>query len=264
MRTFIIFLSLFFAGIAAAQDFGVLCNEGIRHLRKQQFEEAAACFEKASVKATNNNEKVYAHANLAYSYRMYGNIEKALHNYNAALEIEKEETTLLQQRAEIHLFLEHIEEALADYNTVISHEPNNTGALLYRAHIHTYNGDFSSARKDYHTVMTLEPDNDNARLGYARLYHKEKRYNECLMLLGGLIEDNPDKAEYYIVRSDVERELGHLELALIDVERAIELEPGNANHYILQSILFEKLGKKSAADNSRRKAELLGGNTFTK
>ena len=39
-----------------------------------------------------------------------------------------------------------------------------------------------------------------------------------------------------------------------DVEKAIELEPENGNHYTLQAILLERIGKKEAAKQSRYKA----------
>jgi tetratricopeptide (TPR) repeat protein len=86
------------------------------------------------------------------------------------------------------------------------------------------------------------------------LYKKEGKYNDSLTLLTLLIEENPETAEYYIARSNVERLMGHTELALMDVEKAIELEPENGNHYTLQSILLERLGKKEAAKQSRYKA----------
>ena len=105
--------------------------------------------------------------------------------------------------------------------------------------------------------MQIDPNDNNTRLGYARLYQKEKRYNECLMLLGQLIEDNPSRAEFYISRSDVSREMGHTELALLDVDKAIELEPENANFHNLKSILLDKLGKKEAARRSQSKANML-------
>ena len=89
------------------------------------------------------------------------------------------------------------------------------------------------------------------------LYKKEGKYNDSLTLLTLLIEDNPNTAEYYIARSNVERLTGHTELALMDVEKAIELEPNNGNHYTLQAILLERLGKKEAAKQSRFKAARL-------
>lgn len=129
-------------------------------------------------------------------------------------------------------------------------EPGNRSALFYRAHIYTLTGEFGKARADFHALMSIDPEDGNARLGYAKLYQKERRYNECLMLLGKLIEDYPSSAQYYIARSDVSREMGQTELALMDVEKAIELEPDNANHYRLQSILLDRLGRKDASAKS--------------
>ena len=78
------------------------------------------------------------------------------------------------------------------------------------------------------------------------------------MLLSAMIEENPDIAELYIARSNLERERGHNELAMIDLEKAIGIDPGNANNYILQSIIYEKMGKKDAARKCREKAVSLG------
>ena len=65
---------------------------------------------------------------------------------------------------------------------------------------------------------------------------------------------NPDIAEYYIARSDVERELEQYELAMMDIKKAIELSPGNSSYYTLQAILYEKMGNRKAATESYRKA----------
>jgi tetratricopeptide (TPR) repeat protein len=92
----------------------------------------------------------------------------------------------------------------------------------------------------------------------AMLYQKEKRYDECLIVLSAIITENPGIAELYIARSNLERELGHYELAMMDLEKAIEIDPGNANNYILQAIIYEKLGKRDAARKCREKAVSLG------
>ena len=70
-------------------------------------------------------------------------------------------------------------------------------------------------------------------------------------------EEQPENATLYIVRSDMERELGQTELALMDVAKAIEIDPDNAGYYTLQAILYEECGKKSAAAKSRSKATAL-------
>jgi tetratricopeptide (TPR) repeat protein len=103
-------------------------------------------------------------------------------------------------------------------------------------------------------LLSLEPDNKNVKLGLAMLYKKQEQYEESLTLLGLIIEEQPEVAGYYIARSDVERIMGHTELALMDVNRAIELEPDNSQYYTLQAILYEKLGKKESAKRRRFKA----------
>ena len=77
------------------------------------------------------------------------------------------------------------------------------------------------------------------------------------MLIGQLIEESPNRAEYYITRSNVSRELGQNELALLDVDKAIELEPDNANFHKLRSILLKKLGKTEASERSINRANRL-------
>jgi superkiller protein 3 len=135
--------------------------------------------------------------------------------------------------------------------------PSRAGALFFRASIYSELDEFDKAKEDYLKLLSLEPKNNNVKLGLALLYKKEGKYNESLTLLTLLIEDNPNTAEYYIARSNVERLTGHTELALMDVEKAIELEPDNGNHYTLQAILLERLGKKEAAKQSRFKAARL-------
>ena len=259
MRTRLTLLSLFFVIIATAQSYNDFCRQGLESIKQNQFDEASLCFEKAVAQSSNDREKIYALANLAYSHQVSGNLVKALDSYDKALKIAPEEITLMQQRANIYLQLDSTELALKDYNTILQHEPSNTGALLCRAHIHTDNGTFEKAWRDYNELQRWLPDNLSVQLGIATLYQKEKRYDESMMIMTGLIEANPNIAELYIARSNLERERGYNELAIMDIEKAIELDPENANHFILLSIIYEKMGKKDAAKKSREKATLLEG-----
>ena len=148
MRTRLTLISLFFVIIATAQSYNEVCHKGIEYIKNNSFKEATQCFEKAAMLSSNNREKVYALANLAYSYHASGDIVNALDGYGKALEITPKEMTLLQQRANIYLQLDSTELALNDYNTILQHEPSNTGALLCRAHIYTNTGSFEKAWDD--------------------------------------------------------------------------------------------------------------------
>ena len=111
-----------------AQNFNSICHKGIEYIKENDYSNAVTCFEEATKCSTNDYEKVYALANLAYSYQMLNELPKALKEYDKALEIAPGELTLLQQRANIYLQLDSIELALQDYNELLGQEPNNTGA----------------------------------------------------------------------------------------------------------------------------------------
>lgn len=239
---------------AVSQDYRTLCNNGIKHIADRNYKEATKCFIKATELSNSEQEKTYAYANLAYSQQMCGELDNALSSYNKAIGDDKDKIALMLQRANILLQLDSLELALDDYNHILSQEPANSSALFFRATIYTEMDKYDKAKQDYIKILSLEPNNNNVKLGLAMLYKKERKYNESLTLLTLLIEDNPKMAEFYIARSNVERLMGQTELALMDVEKAIELEPENGNHYILQGILLERLGKKEAAKQSRFKA----------
>lgn len=251
MRYTIIILLLILAQTVSSQVFRTLCSDGIKHIANRNYKEAAECFQKATEQSSNEQERTYAFANLAYSQQMCGDLRKALKSYNSAIGNDMNRTALMSQRANILLQLDSLNKALEDYNHILEKEPTNTGALFFRANIFSETERYEEARADYIKLLSLEPDNDNVKLGLAILYKNENKLNESHTLLTLLIEDNPERAEYYIARSNVERLMGHTELALMDVEKAIELEPENGNHYTLQAILYERLGKKEAAKKSR-------------
>lgn len=251
MRYTVLILLLVLTQTLSSQIFRTLCNDGIKHITNRNYKEAVACFQKATEQSSTEQEKTYAFANLAYSQQMCGELQKALKSYSSAIGDDCNKIALMLQRANILLQMDSLDRALEDYNAIISKEPSNTSALFFRASIYSEMKRYEEAKADYIKLLALEPDNDNVKLGLAMLYKNENKLNESHTLLTLLIEDNPQTAGYYIARSNVERLMGHTELALLDVEKAIELEPENGNHYTLQNILLERLGKKEAAKRSR-------------
>ncbi len=240
-----------------AQSYGSDCKKGTEETQKGNYSEAARYFEKAVTASSSDSEKAFALASLAYAQQMNGEYAKALENYGRAIEIEKENAALLQQRANLNLYLGHAADAIDDYSAIIRSWPQDCDALLGRAAAYTDKEEFEKAMADYTKLLKLIPGDSRVQLGLISLYQREKRYNEALMLAELLIGENPEKAEYYIARSNIERELGQNELAILDVEKALEIAPGNANYHTLLSILYEKTGKPGIAKEHRRKAESL-------
>ena len=71
--------------------------------------------------------------------------------------------------------------------------------------------------------MTLQPDNYAALLGVAILFQNANKPQEAVTRLTLLIDQYPDKAELYSIRAEIEAENKQSELALMDLDKAIEV-----------------------------------------
>lgn len=59
-----------------------------------------------------------------------------------------------------------------------------------------------------------------------------------------MITATPDDATLYIARADVEREMKHEDLALVDLEEAIRLDAASADAYLLRGNIYLTQKKK--------------------
>ena len=52
-----------------SQNYNSICQKGIEYIKNNDYTQAALCFEEAATYSSSNYEKIYALANLAYSYQ---------------------------------------------------------------------------------------------------------------------------------------------------------------------------------------------------
>lgn len=94
--------------------------------------------------------------------------------------------------------------------------------------------------------------------GLATLEQKEGKFKEALEILNKMITATPEDATLYIARADVEREMKHEDLALVDLEEAIRLNPSSADAYLLRGNIYLTQKKKALAKMDFEKAISLG------
>ena len=93
-----------------------------------------------------------------------------------------------------------------------------------RAYIYVTQRDLKFARADYERLLKLDPQNYNARLGLATLEQKDGNLQKGL---GEYSIQGPDAALY--VDSMGMRTGYDVDLAMIDLEEALKLNPSDAN-----------------------------------
>ena len=148
--------------------------------------------------------------------------------------------------------------AYTDYCQVLDEDKQNKEALLMRAYIYVLRRDYPAARMDYNRLLELDLQSYSGRLGLATLEQKEGKFREALEILNKMITATPDDATLYIARADVEREMKHEDLALVDLEEAIRLDAASADAYLLRGNIYLAQKKKGLAKADFEKAISLG------
>lgn len=206
-------------------------------------------------------------SNLGTIQRRQHQYDKALESYTLALNIAPRTVPILMNRAALYLELGKDELARVDYSLVLDIETFNQEALLMRAYIYRQMRDYKSARSDYERLLKLNPQSYNGRLGLAMLEQKEGRYKEALSILNSMITDKADGATQitaplyavlYVARAGVEKDMQHIDMALIDLEEAIQLDPSQSEAYLMRGQIYLSQKRKELARRDFEKAVTLG------
>jgi Zn-dependent protease len=162
--------------------------------------------------------------------------------------------------------------ALIDVDRAILLDPNNSTAYTHRSLIRRQMGDLAGAKTDeqhyqklmwtsqlkhFDRILQQKPDDISA---YVERGNVKKILGDKL----GAASDHqiawkltPHSAADFIGRASLELKANNHKQAFINVNRALELEPKNAEAYDLRARLYEKKGDTKQAEIDRNKSEAL-------
>ena len=247
MVRIIIALLFCFPAVAFAQTYQQLSERAIECIEKDSLPKAEELLLQALKLEPKNAKNALLFSNLGLVQRRLGEFDKALESYSFALNFAPLAVPILLDRAAIYMEMGKTDRAYTDYCQVLDEDKQNKEALLMRA-----------ARMDYNRLLELDPQSYSGRLGLATLEQKEGKFREALEILNKMITATPDDATLYIARADVEREMKHEDLALVDLEEAIRLDAASADAYLLRGNIYLTQKKKGLAKADFEKAISLG------
>lgn len=172
-----------FACLHIAQEIGKVVDEVIDEVRKKKA-------------ADEINKRNYV--NSAKGYFRNGDYQEALDDYEQAIQIDRSDATLHEDKGDIQIVLKRFENALTSYETALRLTPES-GPLWGKKGQALFN------------------------LG---------RYSEAEIAYQQAIRCTPDKADFFIGLGDTRLAPGRLKGAIASYERGCQLEPGNAQFHI--------------------------------
>ena len=247
MVRIIIALLFCFPVALSAQTYQQLSEKAIECIEKDSFHRAEELLLQALKLEPKNAKNALLFSNLGLVQRRLGEYDKALESYSFALNFAPLAVPILLDRAAIYMETGRTDRAYTDYCRVLDEDKQNKEALLMRAYIYILRRDYPAARIDYNRLLELDPQSYSGRLGLATLEQKEEKFRESLDILNKMIVETPEDATLYVARADVEREMKHEDLALVDLEEAIRLNASLADAYLLRGNIYLMQKKKALA-----------------
>lgn len=235
-----------------SQTYQELCDRAVTYTEQDSLPQAEDYIRRALKLEPANPHNALLFSNLGTIQRRQRQYEQALESYNFALNIAPRAVPILLNRAAIYMELGRNNLAQADYSLVLDLEKNNEEALLMRAYIYMQQREYKMAKADYERLLKVNPASYNGRLGLATLEQKEGKYEDALRILNNMFAATGKDAQLspsqyamlYVARAGVEKDLKHMDMALVDLEEAIRLDSSQPDIYLMRGEIYLAQKKK--------------------
>jgi tetratricopeptide (TPR) repeat protein len=154
-----------------------------------------------------------------------GHHAQAVEDFTAALDKDPKDTSSLINRAAARMALGQAEKAVEDYTAAIGLDATNSILLQQRAIAQKAAGKLNEALADFDSAIELEPKDIGAWMGRGFIYFQQGKHPQAIENFSHVIQLAPQTAVAYNNRGYNYQQLGKWKEALADFDKAIELAP---------------------------------------
>ena len=181
---------------------------------------------------------IYNNRGIAYSKK--GDFDTAIQDFTTAIEINPDYAEAYNNRGNAYSEKRDFDKAIQNYDKAVEIKPRLAEAYSNRGVAYHEKHDFDTAIQDFTTAIEINPDYAEAynNRGFA---YSERDFDKAIQNYDKAIEINPDYAEAYNNRGFAYRRKGDFDTAIQDFTTTIELNPRLAEAYHGRGIAyFEK------------------------
>ncbi len=167
----------------------------------------------------------YLYRRRGRTYRVLEQYERALTDFDKALELVIDYARAYTGRGETYRLLKDYEKAIADFTQAIELDPSDDWSYASRAQVYNSLKDYQRAIADFSKAIKLDPKYKWAYNNRGLAYYDLKDYERAILDFTHAIELDPQYTWAYANRGLTYRHLEDYERAIQDYSRAIELDP---------------------------------------
>lgn len=133
-----------------------------------------------------------AYNNRGNAYDDKGVYDKAIDDYNHAIELRPDEVVAYNNRGVTYSKIGDYRKAMKDYNQAIRIKPNYVEAYNNRGNVYSVMGDYQKAMDEYSYAISIRPDYAEAYYNRGIIFAYKNEFKEALNELEQSIRLNPD------------------------------------------------------------------------
>ena len=194
-----------------------------------------------------------AYAKRGEALRKKGKLEKAVSDFNSAIEIDSQYDWAYWRRGIAYRQKNAFESAIADLNKAIEINAKLGSAYASRGETYRRMGQFEDAISDFNTAIEIDPDCSWAYAYLGKTYRQKGNHEKAITYLTRAIGLDPEYSWAYAERGETYRKEGEFGKSIEDLSRAILINPKDAWAYDQRGLAYKQTGDfdKAIADFDR-------------
>ncbi len=219
-----------------------------QELQNQQFAQAVSDF---SLVILLNPTFVDPYLQRAIGYIQLKNYDLALVDLNHLIKQPLIDRTIRGQaytaRAELSRDQNNIEAAIADFSAAINLMPDDATAYYERGVVYYIQAEYEKAFKDMTQVVSIRQDVPGAYYLLGVVNNQLKQYADAVKQFDTYIKAQPDDYLGYAGRASAFVQQEQYQKALTDLNQAMKLQARDPNLYLQRGLVQQKLGDEQAS-----------------
>jgi superkiller protein 3 len=233
----------------------------------------AACGQQPGEEATTEPSppstaevSVEEHFQKGNEYIQAGQFDKAVVEFEAVLKVEPERVSALTNLGVAYYNVQRLDDAIAQYQKALEVGPDDADIHSNLAAAYVQKNDLTNALAEYQKAVTINPKLSQAHFGLAVVYLQQGQNDQALeeLLSFQTYDDGTDKiatAQANIYLGAVYLDKSEPEKALVEYQKALQIDPKLAAAHFGVGLIYAQLGQKDQAIKALEQFQLYDDGT---
>jgi tetratricopeptide (TPR) repeat protein len=238
------------AGPAVPKDARGFHDRGLAYASKGAYDKAIADFNRA---LEQDPQFASALTNRGEMLRLKGDLERAFADFTQALKVDPKHAPAFLNRGRVFRLKGRIDRALNDFTQAHRLDPKSADVLVNRGNAFSDAGQQDKAIADYTEALKLDPNLALAYMNRGLAHAKKGDFGAVITDCAAAIKLNPKLVGAYFIRGAAHASNGEHDKAISDFTRVLTLDPAHALAYNDRGLALANKGEydKAIADYNR-------------